>query len=445
VPAPRSDPTPLDCALTPEPGEPIATVALVEHVDPANAPRPVNESEQLLFRQIYETLIRVDCKGRLRPGLAESWRLDQDGRTWIVTLRQNAGFSDGTPVTAADVLDGWNRGDAGHELLPPVRRLIESVAAVGDRTLAITLRTPRTDQPLALAHTDLAIAKVAAGSRWPLGTRIDRAAPDLDPSTASADSAITIRRDNIAPIRFLVAPGDPRDLLDRRPDLLVTRDPAALAYAATLPHFAALPLEWRTVHVLVTPGRSPGETALTPDARQALATDAVRGEARGAMEPFWWQMLQPCEVAPPESRPPGAFTPRIVYDVHDAASRDLAERLVGLYRGSAGVAKPLLDVLLPDRPRRAYQHAVALAGEPLAATRRRGRDAAYIVTLDRRPLEPCRDISILIDGARWLDPETIVPLVETRRRAIVRRGTSGVVADGDGGLLISNLSGPDRR
>ena len=423
---PPPDATALDCALIAEPGEPIATVGLAEPVDPGHAPRPGNDSELLLFRQLYETLIRVDCKGRLRPGLAESWKLDHNGRAWLVTLREHARFSDGTPVLPADVRDAWMRDAAGNELRTEASRLVESVSAVDHRTLAITLRTPRTDQPLVLAHADLAIAKPAAGSRWPLGTRTDGAAPERDSPAATPDSVITIMRDNLPPIRFLVATGDPRDLLDKGPDLLLTRDPAALDYAATLPQFAAVPLEWRTIHVLVTPGRARGTTPMTAEARQGLATDAVRGEARGAVEPFWWQMLDACGVAPPESRPPGAFTPRIVYDARDAASRDLAERLVGLYR-------------------RAYQHAVALAGEPLAATRRRGRDAAYIITLERRPLEPCRDIQVLIDGARWLDPETIVPLVETRLRAIVRRGKSGVFADDDGGLLISSVSSAERR
>ena len=50
-------------------------------------PGPSNDSERLVFRQLYETLVRVDCKGRVVPGLAASWRLSIDGQTWIVTLR----------------------------------------------------------------------------------------------------------------------------------------------------------------------------------------------------------------------------------------------------------------------------------------------------------------------------------------------------------------------
>jgi hypothetical protein len=439
--AARPEATSLDCALIAEPGEPIATVALLDRIDPAHAPRPSNESEHLLFRQLYETLIRLDCKGRIRPGLAESWRLDADGRTWILTLRADAHFSDGSPVTSSDVRSGWMRDGAGDELQSQVSRLVQSIVPIDDRTLAITLKSQRVDMPVELAHPDLAIAKSAAGSRWPIGTRTDGAAPDRDASPA-ADSAITVRRDNLPSLRFVVAAGDPRDVLDKGFDLLLTRDPAALEYAATLPHFQSVPLEWHRVHVFVTPGRARGSPSLPEDARRALAGDAVRGEARGAAGPFWWQTLQGCEVAPPEPRRQGAVTPRLVYDGHDGAASDLAQRLVGLARGSTAAADPVLDLLLPDRPRRTYQRAAALTGEPLAATWRRGLDAGYIISLDRRPLDPCRDIHVLMDGARWLDPETIVPLVETRLRAIVRRGRSGVTREWDGGLLIADVSGP---
>jgi hypothetical protein len=428
--------------LISEPGEPIATVALTDRIDPSNAPYPSNESERLLFRQLYETLVRVDCNGRIGPGLASSWRLDANGRTWIVTLRENAQFSDGTRVTPSDVRVSWSRDGVGDELRPRVSRLVQSIVPIDDRALAITLRSQRADVPLALAHTDLAIARPVADSRWPLGTRSDRTAPARDAPVAIADSVITLERDGLPSIRFLVAPGDPRDLLDKAVDLLLTRDPAALDYAATLPQFHSVPLEWQRTHVLLSPGRARTSSSLSQDLRQALADDAVRGEARGAVGPFWWQMLQDCEVAPSQPREQASPAPRIVYDAADGAARDLAERLVGLVRASGPAATAILDALLPDRPRRTYQRATGLTSEPLAAARRRGTDAGYIMSFDRRPLDPCREIQVLMDGVRWLDPETIVPLVETRLQAIVRRGRSGVTAEWDGGLFIAGASGP---
>src|SRR5262249_28295153 len=159
----------------------------------------------------------------------------------------NSRFSDGTPVTGTDVSSAWALGGNGDELRPEVRRLVRSIHTVDDRTVEITLRSQGVDTPLALAHPDLAIVKRVSGSRWPLGTRSARiaAAGDTPPFTApsvitvsrfSADPASVATPENLSSVRFLVAPGrDLRDLLDNGVGLMLTRDPMAVEYAATLP------------------------------------------------------------------------------------------------------------------------------------------------------------------------------------------------------------------
>jgi hypothetical protein len=428
----------VSCALIAEPGDAIETVALGEPVDPAHAPRPTNGSERLLFRQIYETLVRADCHGHAVPGLAASWRMDSDTRTWILTLRGDARFSDGTPVTAREVRASWSTKGQLH---PKVNRVVQSIVAIDEQTLAITLRRARRDAPLPLAHTDLAIARAAAGSPWPLGTRPDRSTVRGEVLAGSSRAAITLERNSLPSIRLLVDSGDARDLLDSGIDLLVTQDPAVLAYAATLPQFQSVPLAWQRTLALIAAGRTARASSLSEDARNALARDAVRGDARGAVSPFWWDALPDCVIPPPQTRERRAFTPRIVYDTADDTARGLAERLVGLVRAS-NTAGPLLDVLLPDRPGRTYQRTSALAGDVLERARRLGNDAGYLVSLESRPLDPCRDLQVLTDAVPWLDPQTILPLVETRLRAIVRRGRAGVAADWDGGLRLSGASEP---
>jgi hypothetical protein len=64
------------------------------------------------------------------------------------------------------------------------------------------------------------------------------------------------------------------------------------------------------------------------------------------------------------------------------------------------------------------------------------------MSLDSQPIDPCRDVKILNEEARWLDLQTIVPLVDTRLHAIVRRGRSGVTAEWDGGLIIAPREAP---
>jgi hypothetical protein len=421
--------------LTTLPGEPIATIGLTDRIDLSNALHPSNTSERLFFGQIYETLVHVDCMGRVRPGLAASWRLDERSRRfWIVTLRENARFSDGTPVTAADVRAGWTRDGLGNEFRTHVGRLVQGVDVLDDRTLVVLLSSRRYDVPAALAHPDLAVAKQVAGSSLPLGTRSSRLEPPSNATRGLDLSELTVSRDHLPPLRFLVAPGDPRDLLDAGADLLVTRHQATLDYAATLPHFQRLPLPWQRTRILLIPGRSPQAPPLSEDARQALADDAVRGEARGAHGPFWWE-ADGCSIPRAESAPqPPA--PRIVYDADDGAARDLAERFVGLARASSPAATAFLDAVLPDRPRRTFQRASGLTGKDLANARWLGADAGYILSVESRPLDPCHELLALMDTVPWLTPGTIIPLVDTRVQAVVRRGKSGGASEFDGALVI---------
>ena len=410
----------VDCGLfrgQSESTESITTVGLTEGVDPTHAPYPTNESERLLFRQVYETLVRADCQGHAAPGLADSWRLNANGDAWIVTLRPNARFSDNRAVTAMDVVSSWTEAGVGagneRELRKEVRRLVRSVAVVDDRTLEIALQSHRDDAVVALAHTDLAIATPVPGfpgSPWPMGTRAARVESD-------GSSVITISGlSGNSSIRFLInRASDSRDLLDRGVDLLLTRDPRTIGYAATLTQFQMAALPWQRTHVLIAPKRIPAPSFSTED-RSALARDAVRGEARGADGPYWWESLSDCDVDSPQAPPaPPSTTSRIVYNSDDSAARELAERLVGIGK---------------------YPRASGLTSDALAQALRRGNESAYILSLDRHPLDSCREIEVLMNSAGWLDPHSIVPLVDTRLQAIVRRGRSGLTAEWDGSLLL---------
>jgi oligopeptide transport system substrate-binding protein len=59
--------------------------------------------------QLYESLTAFDPSLVLRPALAESWALGDAGRRIVFTLRSGLTFSDGTPLTADDVVRSWLR------------------------------------------------------------------------------------------------------------------------------------------------------------------------------------------------------------------------------------------------------------------------------------------------------------------------------------------------
>lgn len=68
-----------------------------------------NEYEGFAYENTIETLARMDADGVWHPGAADSWEVSEDGRTWTFHLRQDARWSDGTPITAADWVFSFQR------------------------------------------------------------------------------------------------------------------------------------------------------------------------------------------------------------------------------------------------------------------------------------------------------------------------------------------------
>ncbi len=58
---------------------------------------------------IVEPLYYCDTNGVPTPGLAESNEVSADGKTWTFHIRENANWSNGTPVTANDFVFAWKR------------------------------------------------------------------------------------------------------------------------------------------------------------------------------------------------------------------------------------------------------------------------------------------------------------------------------------------------
>jgi peptide/nickel transport system substrate-binding protein len=64
----------------------------------------ISDPDRDLTALTYAGLMGVDGSGALVPVLASSYTVSPDGKTYTVTIRPDAKFSDGTPVTAADVV-----------------------------------------------------------------------------------------------------------------------------------------------------------------------------------------------------------------------------------------------------------------------------------------------------------------------------------------------------
>lgn len=389
-PSPQSsDP----CRITADSAGQLDTfrVALPESVDLSHAPVPTNDSERLLFRQLFPTLVRIDCQGEIRPEVAGAWSHDSSSRTWRFSMRDTSLTSGGSPVRAGQVLTAWRNHP---ELLRTMG--IDSVVATDARTLVIGVRDAPAEDGKLFAEPALAVT------------------PNSGP-TLSTGTSLTIQGVGSTVLDFVTASGDLRDLLDSGVDLLVTRDLGLVEYAAGHRDLRTFPLPWSRTYVLVQPSTADSlRVAINADSvRTSLARDAVKADARPAAGGW---TAAPCRSRAPVTAPRPAA--RIVYLARDSVARGLAERIVAL------------DSQNPE------VRAVGLPDSLLDASLRTGSNRGYIVALSSAAENICS--SGLIPGGALIHP-----LIETRAHAIVRRGSPELTVDWDG---IPRLAVPaDRR
>ncbi|CAM3855572.1 periplasmic murein peptide-binding protein precursor [Xenorhabdus thuongxuanensis] len=61
-----------------------------------------------IIHDFFDGLVYTDRKGHIEPRLAERWETS-DNQTWLFHLRKGAKWSDGSPITAHDVVFSWRR------------------------------------------------------------------------------------------------------------------------------------------------------------------------------------------------------------------------------------------------------------------------------------------------------------------------------------------------
>lgn len=98
-------------------------------------------ASQNIYVQIYESLVSIDADGELHPAIAKSWEHPSDTE-WVFTLRSDAAFSNGEPVTADDVVYSYETMVEEGRLQPPYLTAMESVEKLADDRVHFTLSRP---------------------------------------------------------------------------------------------------------------------------------------------------------------------------------------------------------------------------------------------------------------------------------------------------------------
>jgi len=411
------------------------TVFVFDDINLAHAPWGRNREERFVFGHLYETLVNIDCHGKVQPGLAKSFLPASDG--WMVELREDAHFWDGSPGTAKDVAACLNP-------------LFQSGIAldridVVDETHVLVHMSRRVSFHI-LAQPVFAIIRQATSRGIPMGTgswRID------EDTSVDDDVVMSPWIQGIPVVRFVRrSANDARDIIDGPADALISDDPTVIEYAATRSQVAFAPLAYDHAYFLLSPSRAllSASGQYPPPLRLALKDDlALNVVSKDARRCMFFPTRWDCDFEPADfpSRQPTDLLdlqPRMVYRAGDTVARDLAGRLVALAAmdtTSSADARTLRQVVRELKPGvRAY----GARNDEFAALLADGRDAAYIISLSPAVDSPCTTLWFA-DHARWVLKDSrfaaCVPLIETRAHFIAISDRIGFIDDGAGSVRIA--------
>ncbi|WP_244590622.1 ABC transporter substrate-binding protein [Xenorhabdus mauleonii] len=147
-----------------------------------------SDVEFAIIHDFFDGLVYTNNQGNITPRLAERWET-KDNQTWVFHLRKGSQWSDGTPITAHDVVFSWRRlvnpdvispygsylGNASvmnaNQVLAGKKKAEElGVKALDDFTVEVTLDKPVADFLQIVAHpvmvplSEKAVTKY--GDKW---------------------------------------------------------------------------------------------------------------------------------------------------------------------------------------------------------------------------------------------------------------------------------------
>lgn len=111
----------------------------------------------VIMNACYENLFKFYGDSEAMPCLADSYEFSEDGQTLTVTIKENAVFASGNPVTADDVVFSINRTKNLQGNPSFICDTIESVEAADEKTVIFKLNQPDSAILSKLTYSSLAI------------------------------------------------------------------------------------------------------------------------------------------------------------------------------------------------------------------------------------------------------------------------------------------------
>jgi peptide/nickel transport system substrate-binding protein len=135
-------------AAAPTPSAALRTLSVGATLEPASMDpwhNPAASIPQVVLYNVYETLVKVDSTGNIKPLLAQAWEVSPDRTTYTFHLNPAAKFASGAPVDGAAVVANIKRLQADANLTPTLKAQLAVVAgaeATGTDQVQVKLTRP---------------------------------------------------------------------------------------------------------------------------------------------------------------------------------------------------------------------------------------------------------------------------------------------------------------
>jgi peptide/nickel transport system substrate-binding protein len=128
------------------------TVAYLNEVDSFNPFLGIEASSFEMWSLMYDSLTGYAMTDMQPvPALASEWESSEDGLTWTFTMRDDAAWSDGEPLTSEDVAHTYGRildGGPERSTWGSYLKGVTEVATPDDTTVELTFEQPSSSMPL---------------------------------------------------------------------------------------------------------------------------------------------------------------------------------------------------------------------------------------------------------------------------------------------------------
>lgn len=174
---------------------------VVSHTIPPTSFDPhkaLSDNDFVYLRALYDSLTDVDKAGGPVPMLAKIWELAKDGSTFTLVLREDATFSDGSPVDAAAVKANIDRliQDDSLPASKQIAEIVRSVEVRNTHTAVLHLKGAGGSLPLILAgRPGMLVAPKAIGKPDLDQKPVGAGAMEMSASTPGSSYEYTRRQD----------------------------------------------------------------------------------------------------------------------------------------------------------------------------------------------------------------------------------------------------------